>query len=268
MAPNPSLLFFTCATGYYSNFVIPYVYFAALHNPGAKFEFIVNDADALRAKHAGALAWLETHLDAVVVLRDRPATKAKMENSLRFIVEPLTKADLVYIGDVDIMILEPVREKHRKVFDAGLPYSNVVRDGTKRLSGLHFTRYDTYYPLPEIDDLVANTVNDEELLYKIVERKGALFDQASNVRNLVGRPIHGIHMSMNRFPFSAHAERVSWGMRYQDAKNMETILQSAQFQEFNKVMHKGPAHIVLNLTFLCRGICSYGEEFFAENVRP
>lgn len=268
MTTHPSLLFFTCATGYYENFVIPYIYFASTFNSGAKFEFIVNDAAIFNAKHEKSLQWLRSNHAATVVIRSLPTLKNKprMDNSLRFIIQPSETADLVYIGDVDIMIFDDIVKWHKPVFDAGLPYSNVVRTNTKRLTGLHFTKYSEYYPLPEIEDLIIDTPNDEELLYKIVERKGALYDTAIYNTLVRGRPIHGLHMSLNRFPFSAHSERVSWGMSYGHLDQCNKLMNHPKFKSFFTTMNVGPRQILANLIYLSHGVTSLGKEYFEELV--
>lgn len=265
---TPSILFFTCATGYYENFVIPYIYFAELHNPGAKFEFIVNDSERFLEKHRESLHWLKVHRSVTPVIRSIPEMNAKprMDNSIRFITTPHQIADQVYIGDVDIMIFDDIRKWHQPVFDAGLPYSNIVRTNTRRLTGLHYTTYEGYYPLPSIDDLIANTPNDEELLYKIVERKGSLYETSRYNQLVRGRPVHGLHMSLNRFPFSAHAERVSWGMSYAHLEQCNNVLNSNEFGDFFSAMSNGPRQILVNLIYLSHGVISLGRERFSKLV--
>ena len=76
------------------------------------------------------------------------------------------------------------------------PYSNWVRPGTKRLTGLHFCRRDWQYPLLLNNDLLDAPVSDEQLLYLLVERKlGFPPPEAESYR-----PVHGIHVSPNRAP--------------------------------------------------------------------
>jgi len=262
------ILFFTCATGYYENFVIPYIYFAEKSNPNSKFEFIVSDADRFFEKNDKSLMWLEKNMSVKPVVRSRDTVeiKPRIDNSIRFITSPKQFSNYVYIGDIDIMIFENILNWHKPIFDAGLPYSNVVRNGTKRLTGLHLTKYDDYYPLPDIEDIVKDTVNDEEILYKIVERKGRLYDTARYNAVVKGRPIHGIHMSLNRLPFSASSERVGWGVSYENSVECQKILNTDEFKDFYSTLYNGAAQIVVNLIFLTRGICFYGKEFFVNTV--
>ncbi len=258
------LLFFTCATRFYENFVPPYIYFAGLHNPGAIFEFVVDNIQEFQGRHQDSLNWLRNRLKTTIHLRERSALIAKphMENSIRFVIEPEQVANYVYIGDIDIMILEDIAAWHKPVFDAGLPYSNIVRAGTKRLSGLHFAKYSAQYPLPDIADLVEKFPNDEELLHAIMARKGLLYDNKAYYTIKNGRPIHGLHLSLNRLPFSYHKERVSWGMTYGHLAHAAEIFEGGEFNEFFGTLYPGSAQILVNLIYISRGVCSYGEEHF------
>jgi hypothetical protein len=263
------ILFFTCATGFHEGFVIPYIYFAEKSNPNSKFEFIVGNANRFIEKNRLALEWLENNMGVKPVFRSRDeiAIKPRMENSLRFIMQPKQRAKRVYIGDVDIMILENISDWHKPIFEAGLPYSNAIRANTKTLTGLHFSNYDDYYPLPKIYDLIKLVKSDEALLYKIVNRKGKLYNTSKYNDLVKERPVHGIHMSTNRLPFSAHSERVSWYMSYKNIEDCERILNSDEFKDFFDTLNNDASQILINLIFLTRGIIFYGQEFFNKNVR-
>lgn len=266
---NSDILFFTSATGFYENFVIPYVYFAEKSNPGSKFEFIVNNADKFLKKNSDSLIWLEENMHVKPIIRSREtfALQPQMENSIRFITQPTQISKYVYIGDVDIMIIDNILNWHKPIFDAGLPYSNIIRKGTKKLSGLHLSKYFEYYPLPDIEDLIQNTYNDEELLYKIVERKGNLYETELYDALVKGRPVHGIHMSLSRLPFSAIVERPSWGITWANANDFEKILSSDEFKDFYSTLYSGASQIIVNIIFLARGIVSYGKDYFVKNGR-
>lgn len=116
-------------------------------------------------------------------------------NTVRFITQPIIKADYVYIGDIDIICMEKnIFQQHIDHMNSlGLVYSNIVRKNDKtHLSGLHFSKYDAYYPLPNFSNLNL-LINDEIILKKIVELKGHKIDY-----NTTFRPVHGIHFSKNR----------------------------------------------------------------------
>lgn len=274
-AQLPEVLFFTCATGFYENFVTPYVFFAELHNPGSRYEFVIGDTKHFQTQNSATLHWLKENLGIEILLRERSsiALRPRMDHSLRFIAEPIEKAQYVYIGDVDVMLLENIMTWHRPVFDAGLPYSNVVRTNSRKLTGLHLANYAKHYPLGAIDDLVLGIENDEELLYAIVERKGLLYDGNMHSKVLAERtiadqgyvpfrPVHGIHMSLNRLPISYDGARPGWGISWVYANRCDTICQSEQFEAFFATLPHGPREVVANLSCLARGICAIGETHF------
>ena len=127
---------------------------------------------------------------------------------LRFLMEPKIQAPYVYIGDIDILVLESgITDIHLKnCRSSGLPYSNIVRVGTKRLSGLHFTKRESYYPITQPPPSILKARLDEEVLYEIVRRRGLELP----IGNF--RPVHGIHFSPNREKVVADGPDLSWGL--------------------------------------------------------
>ncbi|MGJ8615487.1 MAG: class I SAM-dependent methyltransferase [Sulfitobacter sp.] len=259
-----TVLFYTSATKHYLPFLPLYVYFAALNNPTAVFEFIVDDADEVEVEYEKPLSYLRGTLGIQIVLRDSAdfGKSVHLQNTLRFVMEPKTKADFVYIGDIDIMIVQDVMKIHGPVFDAGLPYSNVVRKNTKRLTGLHFTRYEEYYPLPEIDDIIQETENDEEVLYKIVERSGALKLQYQIDAVGVGRPTHGIHMSLNRIPISHSAVKLGWGFNWIIIELTYAVLKDPNFDVFLDHLPMESRGFLANVYFIVMGAIHSGKASF------
>jgi len=258
------LLFLTCATKFYSNFVAPYVYFAAKSNPGSAFEFIVDDAQNFNLKHQQSLDWLRKNLNVTIVIRcfSSLSIKPRNDNSIRFCVDPITSSDFVYIGDVDIMIFDNILSIHAPIFNRGLPYSNIIRPNTKRLTGLHLCKASSQFPLGNIDDLVKAINNDEELLYAIIERKGMLYPNDKSADLDVGRPVHGIHLSLNRLPFSYGKERPGWELSYETLNVFRNISITEEFKDFFESLYPGSQHILLNLVVLSRGAFSIGPEKF------
>src|SRR5262249_18773675 len=122
--------------------------------------------------------------------------------SLRWLLfdEEFYDYDNVYIGDIDMFIVPediPLHEMHvRHSREIGLPYSNRVRRGTRRLTGLHFVRTRDYYErvLPTMqkyrDGALSGLlgINNEELLYRMMEESVGL---PKIVGNFVTH--HGIH---------------------------------------------------------------------------
>ena len=173
-------------------------------------------------------------------LREYPhplGRKARVEiyQAMRFLVFTsgnvkrfFSKYKYVYTTDVDILIM-PERPsllkqhvKHCKVL--GLPYSNFIRAGTKRLTGLHFMKVDEYFPpvSPVVDKYVslvrekglhdvvgAGRGHDERLLYCIVEDAVLGFPNCScqavgdtlnpqYYHQVCFGPHHGIHFGTGR----------------------------------------------------------------------
>jgi hypothetical protein len=111
----------------------------------------------------------------------------------------------VYTGDVDMLIVREtpglceLHVQHSEEIE--LPYSNRVRRGFKRLTGLHFVRTHAYYPrvLPVMtryrDRITAgqSDIVDEELLYRMMEESVGLPQKRGSFT-----VHHGIHLGVFR----------------------------------------------------------------------
>jgi hypothetical protein len=195
-----SILFFTCANVPYEDFIPLYAFSTLCHVEEARLEFGVEDVAAFSSRHGRAIALIhEVHGNDRVKIRQVPWSTPTgggiVPNTVRFINEPESAAQYVYIGDVDIIVLDrDLVAKHlNHMKNMKLPYSNSVRPGTQRMSGLHFAPMDVHYPLPDISDLDVGSMNDERLLYAMVKRKGLPV-----IDDHWFRPTHGIHISPNR----------------------------------------------------------------------
>ena len=258
---SKGILFFTCATGIYQNFVIPYIFFASRYNKSASFEVLVDDADLFIEINKDSLRFFSSN-DVVVNIRTLPSmsVKPKMQNSYRFIIEPELQAEYVYIGDIDIMIVEEVFPIHSHVFEKNLPYSNIVRKGSKKLTGLHFAKYNEQYPLPETSDLVKSIENDEELLYEIMSRKGIIY--SPEVYQTIERPQHGIHMSLNRLPYFYQKSRSDWGMHRKYLEKLQTLFEEDYFRDFFDTLHVSSRMTLINVLVLTRGAMTFDEKSY------
>lgn len=188
-----SLLFFSACDSEYEQFVAPYIFSALFFNPSARVEICLQDPDAYARKHNSSLDVISNKFPGRFLIRSGNFSE-KFRNSVRFLERPEMSSEYTYIGDMDILILEDILPYHLdSMKQTGLPYSNVVRPNSTRLTGLHFTRTDAYYPLPTLDGIDLKR-NDEMLLYQLVERKGHKPSPAKK------RPIHGFHFSIRRNP--------------------------------------------------------------------
>ncbi len=136
----------------------------------------------------------------------------KIKKALRFLIpyKEFKEFENVYIGDVDFLILNEkpglLQEHLEHSKKIGLPFSNKIRNHSKRLTGLHFIRTDAYYSkmetvissyLNNIDKLTKDfktLKNIEEFLYKIVNETFGY----GKINEYPFRPHHGIHLGMLR----------------------------------------------------------------------
>ncbi|RYG98836.1 MAG: hypothetical protein EON58_05930 [Alphaproteobacteria bacterium] len=212
---DKSLNFFTCANKAYEDFVPIFVSSVLWSNPNSTVEIGLENAEEYLSSKAGRHI-VEEFGDKVklrTVNWKSPGGRNILPNSIRFINQPSIKSDYVYISDIDIVTLVPdIILKHlTHMAQIGLPFSNIVRPGTNRLTGLHFAEYDFQYPISDVSDLIEGRINDEVLLYNIVQRK---LERPIEISQKF-RPVHGIHVSPNRQPrghFKNGVKRPGWGI--------------------------------------------------------
>ena len=200
---------FSSATPDYELFVLPYIASALIHNDDARVEVCVEENARFRETNAPALEELLRHYgESRFRVRDVVSSRGMSPNSVRFLETPEVMSEFTYIGDIDILILEQVSQKHiDRMSSAGLPYSNVLRPGRRALTGLHFTRSDAYYPVYPPAGVDLN--RDEELLYALVLSRGAPLPPEE-----WNRPVHGFHLSLNRSPLPRFVDgkrKPTWG---------------------------------------------------------
>jgi hypothetical protein len=197
--------FFTAATKNYELFVLPYITSVLAHNADACVEICLEDPEAYSRNHGAALEHLNEHFPLRWHLRAANFAQI-IPNSVRFIETPERMSEFTYIGDIDILVMEGnITATHlAKMRETRLPYDNIVRKGTKRLSGLHFTKSVAYYPISNNHGADFSTESDETLLYKLVSARGHRLPEL----NYDYHPTHGFHFSLNRKP--TNDAGVSW----------------------------------------------------------
>jgi hypothetical protein len=215
------LTFCTAADTNYEFFVLPYLCSALTFNRDARAEVYVEPSSEFKTVNAGALRILRRHFGKRFVIR-HAIFEGRIPHVVRFLEEPEEKTEFTYIGDVDILLLEPISEVHiEHMARTGLPYSNILRPGSDppRLSGLHFTRTDAFYPLKIPSYLDAKRDGDEATLAHLVCAKGLrLPDPADTFR-----PVHGFHFSLNRMPTA----RIGWGLQEKWIEPYQSLRNSA-----------------------------------------
>jgi len=117
-------------------------------------------------------------------------------------------------------------------------YSNIQRINTLRLTGLHFIKYNSYYPIPVLNN---TDILDENLLYNIMKAKGIKIDNDTQYR-----PVFGIHLSPGRINVGSYGKTVGWGadnykfqwlnyMKSEDFKFIYPLLDSTIINKIKKL---------------------------------
>lgn len=123
--------------------------------------------------------------------------------SIRWILhdEEFNNYENIYIGDIDMFIVKEspsLYDSHLKhCEEINLPYSNIIRENTEKMTGLHFMKTQEYFPkaLPIIEkykNLIAQdnfNMHNENLLYNILKESIGLPLIRGNFNTH-----HGIHM--------------------------------------------------------------------------
>ena len=124
--------------------------------------------------------------------------------TIRFITEPTIKDKYTYISDIDIISLDKnFYESHIKdMQEHNRTYSNIVRKGVARLSGLHFCETEKQYPLDLTGVDIAGW--NEVILMEVTAKRQKLDYDTT------WRPVHGIHMSANRPRVEGTSEIPGW----------------------------------------------------------
>ena len=196
--PYAELCIFTCANKKYYEFAILYPIFALYHNKKAIVEIGIENIYDFTKKYSHLINFYNIHYPGRVLYTEVNFGDI-LPNSVRFVTQPFSESKYIYIGDIDIVICENILEPHLKnISQNNLDYSNIKRTNFKknRLSGLHFIEYSKMYPilLPKKIDL--SKLNDEELLFTIMEAKGYTTPDSQ----CTFRPLHGVHASIYNRP--------------------------------------------------------------------
>ena len=232
------LLILVYADKEYEDFVIPYIYYALTYNECACVEVILDHCEDFKSRYLGGLEELKTLFGERFLVRQSSYSKSDvLANTIRFIDKPITQSEYLYIGDIDILVLDDILSVHLPYMKANsLPFSNVIRPtkdpmSPKRLTGLHLCKASDYYPLPDLSDINLLSTNDEQVLYQIMERKGYMVPVS-----ITFRPICGIHLSLNRDPIGRYnlkqkninleQKSAGWGVHKYNEKYLASILAS------------------------------------------
>lgn len=194
------ICFFTVATGRWKIFILPYIFSCLYYNKDAFVEILTRDNDV----NQEALKTLRQIFGDSFSVRELPwidPDRFMPDAALRFILEPQTKLEYTYIGDVDIFILDSYISTFQGniIESSGGYYSNVVRlNHDRKLTGLHCVKTKPYYDKTRAvrESIVCSTGSDEIMLYDIVEK---CIGDPKNYPNKIIRE-HGFHLSLMREP--------------------------------------------------------------------
>ncbi|WP_346993455.1 hypothetical protein [Alteromonas gracilis] len=195
------LLFLVYADEKYELFVTPYIWFALSTNPESAVEVVLKNKKGFEEKRYESLKLLKKQFgDRFRLTQSTYGNSNIIPNTIRFIETPTIKAKHLYIGDIDILVLQNVMDVHTEIMEVNdMSYSNKIRnkdDAKPRMTGLHFCKYDDYYPLPPLDGISLETENDEHVLYLLLRAKNIDINYENRTR-----PLCGLHVSLNRDPF-------------------------------------------------------------------
>lgn len=228
----------------YQDYIAPYIASALYHNKDGISEILVDDADLFTKEHNSSLKVLDKYFSGRYLIRQIPEYAQKiLPNTVRFLTAPTKQVEFTYIGDVDILILDPhVSSWHRDYMNKqNMCYSNNRRKDQPILTGLqcvktqeYYSKIDEQYMRLFVDSLERNNLNythhDEKVLYSIVKHRiGKIPD---DYYSFATRPVHGIHMSPNREPLG----QPGWEINPQNAVNYILFRETEMWQELKPTL--------------------------------
>lgn len=240
--------FFTASNRLYWPFVAPYAASVLATNADALAEVCVEAPEHFLEHHGPAVNAVHKQFPGRFHIRCANFD-GLTPNAVRFTETPERRGEYTYIGDVDILVVEPdITAQHLRHMElTGLPYSNVIRPGQLRLTGLHFTRSDFHYPILIPDDADPG-LSDEAFLYEIVAARDAGLPDPADT----WRPTHGIHLSLNRVPV-ASAGQPNWAITLEHAKRYLALRASPAWGSVARHFHPAYRYLLLVLDASIQG---------------
>lgn len=240
---NNNLLFFVLSSrhGWYE-YIAPYIFYVQVTNPESKLEVVVDDLELVLSNHAQEIEFLEQNFRGKYHIRENKKVIDDkhfrlIRNALRFLEEPEIKCEYTYIGDIDVMVTENIKDYHvNKMKETGLPFSNQLKrdNGYDMLTGLHFYKTNefsrVYDNLDKYYSMLPKFGCDQQLLYHIMKDN---FNMDNNLL-LEKRPIHGIHMSRSR-P-NPLGNNFGWNINIDTVKGYETIKKHPLWDKFYSIV--------------------------------
>jgi len=184
----------------YSNFLIPFAFFALLTNKNSHVELIVENINDFNKRYKNEINMLMKFNNNFLIRCPTFKRNKHIPNTYRFFEKPHVDSEYTYIADIDIMFLESdIVEKYKLFWPDNLPYNNILRNkDSVRLTGVHMIRTKDYF----IEEFIKfqqkrykndSNENDEIVLGEMCKKVFGLPDFSHRMR-----PIYGIHFSPNR----------------------------------------------------------------------
>lgn len=183
----------------YEDFLIPYTFFCLLFNTNSHVEIIVLDPDEFNKKYSKEIDSIKKINSNFLIRKPQYELNRHINNTYRFFEVPTIESKYTYICDIDIMILEELLPKYLNTWPKKLPYHNIIRKNTNRLTGVIMVKTDEYYTdsfkksQQKYYNIDYNHNSDEITLYKMCNDSHGLPDTTFKYR-----PVLGIHFSPNR----------------------------------------------------------------------
>ena len=210
--------------------------------PDYAVRIYIQDQLSRKIQRAVDMVREEGSLEIVPNCLDGYPNTPQVFKSLRWVLhdEAFYDYEHVYFGDIDMFmcretpsLLDFHVDRCKRV---GLPYSNVVRPDSERLSGLHFVITKPYFEgtletIRQYDEMLkqdrlklADKGGNEKLLYEMMEKSIGLPPPCTKEEFGKQRPHHGIHLGLWRGRFSKQAPS-PWMSRDQHADYFSQFMQ-------------------------------------------
>ena len=193
-SPNENnLLIYSYANKKYYDFAILYPIWALQNNKNTCIEIALENLEDFKKKYNHLINYYyEKYPQKVFFTQINKRYEKIPAGTVRFISKPINKAKYLYIGDIDVIVLDDICSLHiPNIEKYNLDYSNIKRKKLNKLSGLHFIEYDKMYPICLKNINVQNDI-DENILFQLMKNKGYKIPD-ENICTF--RPIAGIHIS-------------------------------------------------------------------------
>jgi hypothetical protein len=172
------------------------------------------------------------------------------EEQYMYYLLPIYKCDYTYIGDIDILINENILDFHieqMNKFQTIWDNQQRLNDLTK-ITGLHFIKSNEWYEktiksrIKYLNPKNSHYINDEAILKNIIweSKLNSKFDDT-----LRKRPLHGLHLSLNRVPFT---DKMTFPIDLYKSMFMDDFLQSDDFLKLKHYLSEDMINILNTCT--------------------